>query len=230
VEAAALWHDRRGHPSAFTAGACLAAAIATDVTTAVGALVLALLLSHPRDPATDGDLAPPASGRLRTMAWTAAVLALPLAWRMPPVGTPDPAALAAVALSGLLGRIAGRPSARIFRVLAAGLGVVAVSGVLLGRTAADVVTRDEQAAMAWIRDHTRPLDLVCAPDVPAARWIPALAARATTAPLRPGWLRPDGPCPVHISLSGLLPPGVNASETPAFRAGRAAVWTTSEKR
>ena len=89
-------------------------------------------------------------------------------------------------------------------------------------------TRDDLEAMTWIRDHTRPLDLVCAPDVPAARWIPALAARAVSIPMRPGWPQPQGPCAVRMSLSGRLPRGVESGPAPAFRAGTAAVWTNSE--
>jgi hypothetical protein len=191
VEAAALWHDRRGHPSAFTAGACLAAGLATDAATALGALILAILVVSIRAvPLVEVTAASRVPGRLRTAVGTAVVLALPLLWRVPPLGAPT----------------------------------------LAWPAAADVVTPDELAAMAWIRDHARPLDRVCAPDVPAARWIPALAARATTVPLRPGWPRPDGGCAVRISLSGLLPPDANDVGTEAFRAGQAAVWTTSQKR
>ena len=230
VEAAALWHDHRGHASAFTAGVCTAAGLATDSATALGALILALLLTRPEPgPTMDRTPAPSASGRLRTAVWTAAVLALPLLWRPPRLDVPDAAALAAVAFTGLLG-LAARRSAGAWRVVSPVLGVLAVAGPFLGGRAADVVTRDEAAAMAWIRDHALPLDLVCAPDVPAARWIPALAARATPVPLRPGWPRPDGVCAVRISLSGLLPPDANEGETEAFRAGQAVVWTTSQKR
>ncbi len=200
VEAVALWHDRRGHASAFTAGACIAAGLATDPATALGALLLATLLVRFRSaPVAD---APPASrppGRRRTAVWTAVVLALPLLWRAPPLHLPEPTPLASARAS-------------------------------VWPAAADVVTRDEREAMAWIREHTGPLDLVCAPEVPAARWIPALAARATSVPLRPGWPRPDGPCAVRIALSGLLPPGAREGEAPSFRAGSAAVWTTSQKR
>ena len=73
--------------------------------------------------------------------------------------------------------------------------------------------------MTWIRDHTRPLDLVCAPDVPAARWIPVLAHARTTVPLRPGGPHPDGVCAVRISLSGLLPPGGNEEDTDSLPRG-----------
>jgi hypothetical protein len=130
----------------------------------------------------------------------------------------------------LIGPIARRRSVAEWRVVASGLVVVAAGGAFLGRAADDVVTRDEEAAMTWIRDHAHPLDLVCAPEGPAARWIPALAARATTAPLRRGWPRPHGACAVRISMSGLLPPGVVAAETPAFRAGQVVVWTASQGR
>jgi hypothetical protein len=186
VEAAALWHDRRGHASAFTAGACTAAGLATHPAAALGALLLAILLVRAASPSVGPASRVPA--RLRTALWTAAVLALPLLWRVPP------------------------------------------RGAFVRPVAADVVTRDEMTAMAWIGDHAGPLDLVCAPDVPAARWIPALAARATTAALRPGWPRPAGTCAVRLSLSGRLPPGSNGGEPPSFRAGATAVWTTSQKR
>jgi MYXO-CTERM domain-containing protein len=230
VEAVALWHDRRGHPSAFTAGACVAAAIATDVTTAPCALLLASLLSRiAADPAADHAPASPVPGRGRTAAWTAAVLALPLLWRLPTVEAPDAGSLAAVALAGLLGLVARRRSVVEWRVVASGIVVVAAGGAFLGR-AADVVTRDEEAAMTWIRDHARPLDLVCAPDVPAARWIPAIAGRPATLPMGPGWPVPAGECAVRISLSGLPPPGALPSDAPAFRAGQAVVWTASQGR
>jgi hypothetical protein len=196
VEAVALWHDRRGHSSAFTAGACIAAGLATDTAASLGALLLAVLLcrirSAPVGSATPASRVP---GRLRTAVWTAVVLAAPLPWRVPPLRVPDAAAT-----------------------------------VFAWWGPNDVVTGNDAAAMAWIRDHTRLLDLVCAPDVPAARWIPALGARATTAPLRPGWPPPEGDCAVRISLSGRLPPGAEAGEEPSFRSGPAAVWTTYQKR
>ena len=135
-----------------------------------------------------------------------------------------------MALTGLLALVIARPAIAEWRIVACGLALVVAGGALLARAADAVLTRDDEAAMIWIRDHSHALDLVCAPDVPAARWIPALSARATTAPLRAGWPRPDGPCAVRISLSGLLPPGIAASEEPTFRAGRAAVWTTSQGR
>jgi hypothetical protein len=230
VEAVALWHDRRGHPSAFTAGACVAAAIATDVTTASGALLLASLFSRiAPDPAADHAPASRVPGRWRTAAGTAAVLALPLVWRLPPVEAPDAASLAAVALAGLLGLAAGRRWVAEWRVAVSGLVVVAAGGAFLGR-AADVVTRDEEAAMTWIRDHARPLDLVCAPDVPAARWIPAIAGRPARVAMGPGWPVPAGECAVRISLSGLAPPGALPADAPAFRAGQAVVWTGSQGR
>jgi len=231
VEAVALWHDRRGHPSAFAAGACVAAAIATDVTTAPCALLLASLLSRiAPDPVADHAPASPVPGRWRTAAWTAAVLALPLVWRVPPVEAPDAASLAAVALAGLLGLAARRRSVAEWRVVASGLVVVAAGGAFLGRAADDVLTRDEEAAMTWIRDHARPLDLVCAPDVPAARWIPAIAGRPATVPMGAGWPVPAGECTVRISLSGLAPPGALPLDAPAFRTGQAVVWTASQGR
>ncbi len=138
------------------------------------------------------------------------------------------ASLAAVVLAGLLGLAAGRRSVAEWLV-ASGLVVVAAGGAFLGR-AADVVTRDEEAAMTWIRDHARPLDLVCAPDVPAARWIPAIAGRPATVAMGAGWPVPAGECTVRISLSGLAPPGALPLDAPAFRAGQAMVWTASQRR
>jgi len=188
VEAAALWHDRRGHASAFTAGACVAAGLATDPAVALGALIVALLLARIlAAPSVAVMRAPHAAGRLRTAVWTAVVVGLALAWRPPRLDLPH-----------------------------------------FAPAASDVVTRDDLDAMTWIRDHTRPLDLVCAPDVPAARWVPALAARAVSVPMRPGWPQPEGSCAVRISLSGRLPRDVEPGATPTFRAGAAAVWTNSE--
>jgi hypothetical protein len=231
VEAVALWHDRRGHPSAFTAGACVAAAIATDVTTAPCALLLASLLSRiGPDPVADHAPVSPVPRRLRTAAWTAAVLAIPLVWRVPPVETPDAASLAAVALTGLLGPAVRRRSVAEWRVVVSSLVVAAAGGAFLARAADDVVTRDEEAAMTWIRDHAHPLDRVCAPDVPAARWIPAIAGRPAAVPIGPGWPVPAGKCAVRISLSGLAPPGGLPLDAPAFRAGPAVVWTASQER
>jgi hypothetical protein len=190
VEAAALWHDRRGHASAFTAGACVAAGLAADAATALGALMVALLLARFRvvAPSVAVSRAPQVPRRLRTALWTAAVVGLTLLWRPPRLDLPH------------------APSP------------------------ASDFTPDDMAAMAWIRDHTRPLDVVCAPEVPAARWIPAVSGRATTVSLRPGWPRPGGPCAVRISLSGRLPPGAREAEAASFRAGSAAVWTNSENR
>ncbi|PYQ45096.1 MAG: hypothetical protein DMF77_05440 [Acidobacteria bacterium] len=231
VEAVALFHDRRGHPSAFTAGACVAAAMTTDVTTAPCALLLASLFARiAPDPVVDAAPASPVPGRLRTAAWTAAMLALPLVWRVPPVEAPDAASLAAVGLTGLLGLAARRRSVAEWRVVASGLLVMAAGGAFLGRAADDVVTRDEEAAMTWVRDHARPLDLVCAPDVPAASWIPAIAGRRATVPMGRGWPVPAGECAVRISLSGLAPPGAAPVDAPAFRAGQAVVWTASQGR
>jgi hypothetical protein len=112
--------------------------------------------------------------------------------------------------------------------VASGLVVVAAGGAFLG-WAADVVTRDEEAAMTWIRDHALPLDLVCAPDVAAARWIPAIAGRPARVAMGRGWPVPAGECAVRISLSG-LPPGALPADAPAFRAGQAMVWTGSQGR
>jgi len=189
VEAAALWQERRGHPSAFTAGACVAAGLATDAAIALGALIVALLLARIRAaPSVAVTRAPHAPRRLRTALWTPVVVGLALLWRPPRLDLPR----------------AALPTS-------------------------DLVTPDDMAALTWIRDHTRPLDVVCAPEVPAARWIPALAARATTVALRPGWPRLDGACAVRLSLAGLLPPGAPDGEAASFRAGTAAVWTNSEK-
>ena len=227
VEAAWLWHDRRGHASAFTAGACVAAGLATDPATTAISLLLALRLTRPGPHRAASAMA---AGRSRTEVWTAIVLALPLLWRVPRLETPDPVSITSVAVLGLVSWITGR-AAPAGRVAAAGLlAVWAATGLVLGGVRRSDVTPDEVAAMTWIRDHAGPLDLVCAPDVPSARWIPGLAARATTALLRPGWPIPEGACAARISLSGRLPPGLDVKAPPSFRAGSAAVWTNSEDR
>ncbi|HEU0107885.1 MAG TPA: hypothetical protein VFT38_17010 [Vicinamibacteria bacterium] len=230
VEAVALWHDRRGNPSAFAAGACAAAAMATDVTTALGALVLAgaafasgrETLAHPHSIGV-------ATDRRRVALGTAVVLSVPLFFRTPRIDWPDVAPLVAIGVVAVLCARAGARSTRW--ILPAMVACAAAAGAITLTGAAEpAMTPDDLAALLWIRDHARPLDLVCAPDVPAARWIPAIAGRPAMVAMGPGWPVPAGECDVRISLSGLAPPGALPPEAPAFRAGQAVVWTGSQGR
>src|SRR6185503_3063996 len=78
-----------GHASAFTAGACVAAGLATDPAVALGALIVALLLVRIlAAPSVAVMRAPHAAGRLRTAVWTAVVVGLALAWRPPRLDLP----------------------------------------------------------------------------------------------------------------------------------------------
>jgi hypothetical protein len=229
VEAVALWHDRRGHPSAFTAGACVAAAVATDVTTAACALLLASLFSRiariPRrtTPRLRAFPALAHGGRDGGGARASTRVALPS-------GRGAGRGLArAVALAGLLGLAAGRRSVAAWRVVVSGLVFLAAEVPSSGGRA-DVVTRDEEAAMTWIRDHARPLDLVCAPDVPAARWIPAIAGRPRRRGHGAGMARARGGVRGPDLALGAAPAGALPADAPAFRAGQAVVWTGSQGR
>ncbi|HWW94674.1 MAG TPA: hypothetical protein VN375_15000 [Vicinamibacteria bacterium] len=83
-----------------------------------------------------------------------------------------------------------------------------------------LVAGEDLAAMAWIRENTRPLDLICNRARPAGFWIPALAGRAVREP----WLpllyrddpeaRPRGPC-AYTYGAGPLDPAAR----PLFRSG-----------
>jgi hypothetical protein len=63
-----------------------------------------------------------------------------------------------------------------------------------------LVTGEDLAAMAWIRENTRPLVLICNGTRPSGLWIPALAGRAIRDPWLPLLYRDDplarsrGPC------------------------------------
>jgi hypothetical protein len=227
VHAAILWLDRRGTPSAFAAGACLAAGLAADpATAAVLALAVPLLVAPLRARAPDG------RRRARVVLGTALALVLPLAVHPPPLAPLEAAPLVAVALVVAL--------AGAWPMDAKGSpGRMAVTVAVVAGAAVFVIASPERdgqgpaagdlAAMIWVRDHARPLDVVCAPDVPAARWIPAVAARPSAVPVVPGGAAAAGPCAVWLALSGRDAPG-HPPWAPSFRSGSAAVWTASQPR
>lgn len=233
AQAFALWRARRGIPSACAAGACLAAGMATDAASGAAALALAAVGTALAGSPGAAERVP---GRARVALLTALVLALPMAWRPPPLAMPSAGPLVALGLTVAFGALAA-PAARRAgspdRV--ARLGMLVLVGAAAYALRRDAVLDDatpranEIAAMRWIRDHARPLDLVCAPDVPAARWIPAVAARPTDVVLREGWPRTTGPCRVWIALRGGLPREA-PSVAPAYESGDARVWTTSQTR
>jgi hypothetical protein len=93
------------------------------------------------------------------------------------------------------------------RALAARLMTLLLLAVATGESARrdalvqpGLVAGDDLAAMAWIGENTRPLDLICNPDRPSGLWIPALAGRAIREPWLPLLYRDDpearfrGPC------------------------------------
>jgi hypothetical protein len=118
-----------------------------------------------------------------------------------------------------------------FRRLAPAVLVVAAAAAILfaGRAPASDLAPGDAAAMEWIRVHARPLDHVCASAVPAARWIPALAQRPSNVSVWRGWPAASAPCTVLLALSG-VDAGRNPPQPPAFRAGAAAVWMTTQDR
>jgi hypothetical protein len=236
VQAVALWHDRRGHPSAFAAGACAAAAMATDPATGLAALAVAAGGAHAIvriGSSRDAAAAPSRADRRRTAVLTALLLALPLLVRRPPVFGPEPApliALAVVVMLSLAARRTGPANVRPLAIAAVLAAAVMSAAIIAVEAPSGDIDAGDAAAMEWIRAHARPLDHVCAPDVPAARWIPALAARPSSVSVAPGWPAPTAPCTVLLSLSGAAFPGAIPPRRPAFRAGSAAVWTTSQER
>jgi hypothetical protein len=232
AEALALWRARRGTPSAFAAGAGLAAAIAADAATALAGFVLAAIavaLSEPRDRAED------VPGRARVALLTALVLGLPMAWRPPPFAAPSLGPLAALAVTMAAGALAATTARRVAtpdRMVRYGvLALLAAAGLGLWREAADEARprANEIAAMRFLREHARPLDRVCAADVPAARWVPAVAARPTDVALSDGWPPSAGSCRAWLALRGRLPRDA-PSGAPAFTSGDARAWTTSQPR
>jgi hypothetical protein len=230
AEAMALWHDRRGHPSAFAAGACSAAALAADVTTGLAALALAAgglrLAARP-----GGRAVTTSRDRMLTAALTAALLALPVALRAPPILAAEAAPLVAIVVV-IVASSARDPTHQRRRrlAIAAALAAAATSVLITHATPSEAVAPGDLAAMEWIRAHARPLDIVCAPDVPAGRWVPAIAGRPTNVPVWPGWPAPSGPCAVWLSLAGAAAPGLPATLPAAFRTATATVSTTSQTR
>lgn len=229
LEAVVLWLDRRGRPSAFASGACAAAALTADAMTAAGVLLAAVLVVR-----ATGVTAADARGRLRMAATTALVLSAPLAWRwslQSPSAAMGPLMATAllVALCALWGpqRRAGlgRAAATAALVLAA----ATLSSTHGATEAARGPSADDVRAMTWVRAHSRPDDVVCSADVPAARWIPALAGRASSVPVRSGWPAASAPCRVWLDLStgaaAPRPPGAAA-----FRSASSAAWTTYQDR
>lgn len=228
AESAALGRDGQGAPSAFAAGATAAAALAVDPATALAALALAGVgAGFARSPAKLRT-----SRRLRVALLTAVALAVPLAVRTPPVAAPQLAPLIALALVLVLCRMDGAAPYRARWLAPAAAAVVvalAARAVALTLSAPPAVTPGEIAAMEWIRDHTRPLDVVCAPARPEATWIPSIAGRPTTVPVAAGWPASKGECGVWIELKGARPAGPFPRGRPAVRTATAAVWTMHGK-
>ncbi|HEV7499271.1 MAG TPA: hypothetical protein VGQ33_04665 [Vicinamibacteria bacterium] len=234
VQAAALWYDRKGRPSAFAAGACVAAALATDPETGLAAMAVAVIgariLRLDRDRSVDRQPA-----RRRVALFAALVLAAPLVLRWPPIVTPSAGPLLAFVVTVLLGALAARAGGRassIPWISAAGalLFVAAAAHAVHAAVTADATaSTGEIAAMVWMREHTRPLDVVCAPNVAPARWIPAVAARATDVERSEG-STVAAPCAAWIALRGVAPSSAPTREPPAYQSAEARVWTTSQGR
>jgi hypothetical protein len=130
--------------------------------------------------------------RLGLAAGCGALLAAPALWRTAadlaearvPWQAGTLAAVLALVLTAARARTwAGRPWVVV-------LAAATVLGATLldwtTRTARVEVTTDGLAAADWLREHSRPIDVVCS-DLEAARaWLPALAGRAVHPPLLPG--------------------------------------------
>jgi hypothetical protein len=129
--------------------------------------------------------------RLMIATSIAALLAAPIAWRIGDAGGLRawglvPLAIAFLVVTGIP-LTADRsswlePKVRVIAALCA-MAVVATMVDWKLRAARVLVSADHLAAAAWLRDHSRATDVVCARDEAALAWIPALAGRATS-PLR----------------------------------------------
>jgi hypothetical protein len=170
-----------GRSPPVAAGVFLGAALGADAATAAVVTVLGLLVVARR----------PDSERLAAAAIAAVAVSVPLLIR-------SGATLADTAgrlrlLSVLAAAVATTCwiAGRLLPSKAGALGIALLLGAATLRPAhaawitPQQVTPDDFAAMAWLRDHAGPFDVVCNGPRPASLWIPALAEREIAAPELP---------------------------------------------
>ena len=232
AQAAALWRGHGGKPSAFAVGACAAAAIAVHPTTGAAALALAFIGTSLLPPSRR---AVPRRGRVAVA--TGLVLVAPVLLRAgvdaPQLGPLLSLGLTACVLCAARRAALARPARGHPR--AAPLFAAAVIAAAAARAAA--VTRstgralpspDALAAMEWIRDHARPLDVVCAAAGRVSEWVPAVSGRRTIVSATPAGPR-QAACAFGISVDGEAGGGA-AMGAPAFRTRSSEVWTSHGSR
>lgn len=212
----ALVLDARGRSARVAAGVLWAGAVAVSAPlVAVGALAtVAMIVAMRRSP-----------GRVGIAACVASLFAAPLLWRSTDAGrlsAPDPLPLALLLLIvTLIPATAGRwswPDRTPWGLLVcASIAFVATREDWSSRSARIVVSADDFAAAAWLRDNSRVTDVVCSGDEGARAWIPALAGRAASPPRVPHGVRASrvGPLATCRFLWG---PASGASSA-AFREG-----------
>ncbi|MBI3932924.1 MAG: hypothetical protein HY317_05880 [Acidobacteria bacterium] len=225
VAAAAALVRRSSRSSAVAAGAFLAAALESQPLLAA-AVAPALLAACAFPGGTRPAGTPTALSRAALAAAVAAVTAAPFLGRLvralghgapPELATVATARLAeavplglclvaAGALSGAmvrLGRRAGDLAVRVALVVLLVLG--GAEGLRAHRVAGEAVAIRPAhfEGMAWIRDHTGPLDVVCSDARAASAWIPAVAQRAVRPeplPSLPAGVRPARrPCVLRLT-------------------------------
>ncbi len=176
----ALLLKGKGRAPAVAAGLFLAAALAADAATAAVATVFGLL-SVARQPAE----------RLASAALAAGIVSGPLLIRSGATLADTAGRLWLLAVLAATTAIACWLAGRLLPSRAGVLGIALVLGAATLRPAyaawiaPPLVTPDDFAAMAWLRDHAGPFDVVCNGPRRAGLWIPALAEREIAAPELP---------------------------------------------
>jgi hypothetical protein len=175
-------------------------------------------------------------GRLALATVVAALLATPVLWGIADAGGLRMPGLAPVALAFLV--VTGIPVAAARGSwpapkpwLAAALvatAMVATPADWMLRSARVRVSADELAAAAWLRDHSRPTDVVCARDEAARAWIPALAGRATSPPWWPASVRPSRLALPPSGCRFVWGPAGSGAVPATFRQGRVTVTRLPE--
>lgn len=208
IGGAALVLCAHGRSACVAAGALWAgaAALSAGVLVAGGVLTLTAIIFGRGWRAT---------GPLGLAASVAGLVLAPALWRTGQTGLPEPPGLLAATL--LLLVVAGIPVAGRLRSWpeATSLAFATSSLLFVGATLADwtlrsarvAVSADELAAAAWLRDHGRATDVVCANDEAARAWIPSLSGRAASPPWWPSSVRPSPGPPLPACRFGWGPPG-----------------------
>jgi hypothetical protein len=184
----------RGWPSSVAAGGLLAAGVVTTSGTALMALVLAGLAAPAAGGAARRRLSAERS-RLGLALGVTVIALVPvlsggglrapgLTWDLPRLG-----AALGFALAVVLAAVSLRDRSRRGPAWALGaVALVVACGSLVSSGRRILLDEDDLEAMAWIREQTPPLAVICIQPGSSGIWIPALAGRAVSQPYVPSSL------------------------------------------